>query len=77
MARAKVTPDRSQESREETTVNATLTPELTAADRCDRCGAQAYIRARLADGLELHFCAHHGRAHLEKLRDLEDIDILD
>ncbi|MGO0576411.1 DUF7455 domain-containing protein [Ornithinimicrobium panacihumi] len=58
-------------------MNATLTPELTAADRCDRCGAQAYIRARLADGLELHFCAHHGRAHLEKLRDLEDIDILD
>ena len=58
-------------------MNATLTPELTAADRCDRCGAQAYIRARLGDGLELHFCAHHGRAHLEKLRDLQDIDILD
>ena len=58
-------------------MNATLTPELTAADRCDRCGAQAYIRARLADGLELHFCAHHGRAHLDKLRDLQDIDILD
>lgn len=55
----------------------TLTPELTAADRCDRCGAQAYVRARLADGLELHFCAHHGRAHLDKLRDLQDIDILD
>lgn len=58
-------------------MNATLTPELTMADRCDRCGAQAYIRARLGDGLELHFCAHHGRAHLEKLRDMEDIDILD
>jgi hypothetical protein len=58
-------------------VNCTLTPELTAADRCDRCGAQAYVRATLADGLELHFCAHHGRAHLDKLRDLQDIDILD
>ncbi|WP_131104246.1 DUF7455 domain-containing protein [Ornithinimicrobium sufpigmenti] len=58
-------------------MNTTLTPELTAADRCDRCGAQAYVRARLADGLELHFCAHHGRAHLDKLRDMQDIDILD
>lgn len=58
-------------------MNATLSPELTAADRCDRCGAQAYVRARLADGLELHFCAHHGRAHLEKLRDMEDVHILD
>lgn len=58
-------------------MNSTLTPELTVADRCDRCGAQAYVRARLADGLELHFCAHHGRAHLDKLRDMQDIDILD
>lgn len=58
-------------------MNSTLTPELTVADRCDRCGAQAYVRARLADGLELHFCAHHGRAHLDKLRGLDDVDILD
>ncbi|QFG68262.1 DUF7455 domain-containing protein [Ornithinimicrobium pratense] len=58
-------------------MNSTLTPELTTADRCDRCGAQAYVRARLSDGLELHFCAHHGRAHLDKLRDMQDIDILD
>lgn len=28
---------------------------LTAADRCDRCGAQAYVR--LDNGLL--FCAHH------------------
>ncbi|MCH8628614.1 hypothetical protein MM440_12805 [Arsenicicoccus piscis] len=42
--------------------------ELTAADRCDRCGAQAYIRARLATGGELLFCAHHGREHLDKLK---------
>lgn len=58
-------------------MNATLTPELTAADRCDRCGAQAYVRARLGDGLELHFCAHHGREHLDKLRHVQDVDILD
>ena len=43
---------------------------LDAADRCDRCGAQAYIRAILASGGELLFCAHHGRAHEAKLREL-------
>ena len=46
-----------------------LAPELTAADRCDRCGAQAYIRARLVSGGELLFCAHHGREHLPALKD--------
>lgn len=52
-------------------VTSTLAPtELTAADRCDRCGAQAYIRARLTTGGELLFCAHHGRAHLDKLKDI-------
>lgn len=40
---------------------------LTAADRCDRCGAQAYLRVTLAVG-ELLFCAHHARAHQEKLQ---------
>lgn len=43
---------------------------LNMADRCDRCGAQAYIRAVLASGGELLFCAHHGRAHEAKLREL-------
>jgi hypothetical protein len=41
---------------------------LTAEDRCDRCGAQAYIRVELDGGGELLFCAHHGREHAEKLR---------
>lgn len=41
---------------------------LTAADRCDRCGAQAYIRVTLPSGGELLFCAHHGRAHEDKLK---------
>ena len=58
-------------------MNATLTPELTASDSCDRCGAQAYVRARIGDGLELHFCAHHGREHLDKLRLVDDVHILD
>lgn len=51
-------------------MNTALAPTLTAADRCDRCGAQAFIRARLGDGGELHFCAHHGREHLDKLKDV-------
>ena len=47
-----------------------LAPTLTAADRCDRCGAQAYVRVRLNSGGELLFCGHHGREHLPKLQDL-------
>ena len=35
------------------------TEVLTATDRCDRCGAQAYVRATLETGGELMFCAHH------------------
>ena len=43
----------------------TTTPApLTAADRCDRCGAQAYVRVVLANG-ELLFCAHHARRHAD------------
>jgi hypothetical protein len=40
--------------------------QLTAADRCDSCGAQAYIRATMASG-ELYFCAHHGAEFKDKL----------
>ncbi len=46
------------------------TPALTAAERCDRCGAQAYVRVLLASGGELLFCAHHGREHADKLREM-------
>lgn len=38
--------------------------ELTRQDRCDRCGAQAFVRATLpAGGGELLFCGHHFRNH--------------
>lgn len=40
---------------------------LTAADRCDRCGARAYMRVTLPGGGELLFCGHHGHAHKEAL----------
>jgi hypothetical protein len=54
-------------------VNATVTdtaptPTLTAADRCDRCGAQARVRVVLATG-DLLFCAHHAKAYEDKLRE--------
>ncbi|WP_119727850.1 MULTISPECIES: DUF7455 domain-containing protein [Thermomonospora] len=44
------------------------TKPLTAADRCDRCGAQAYVRAVLVGGGDLLFCAHHGRKYSASLR---------
>lgn len=53
-----------------TTAVAPSSAALTAADRCDRCGAQAYLRVELNSGLELLFCAHHAREHGEKLREV-------
>lgn len=48
-------------------MTATTTHEpLSALDRCDKCGAQALVRATLANG-ELYFCGHHGRAMGNKL----------
>lgn len=44
---------------------------LTAADRCDRCGAGAQQRVILASGGELLFCGHHAREHEAKLRELD------
>ena len=52
-----------------TTAVAPRTP-LTAEDRCDRCGAQAYLRVELAGGGDLLFCAHHAREHGDKLREI-------
>jgi hypothetical protein len=44
------------------TMNAVLdAPSLAPVDRCDRCGAQAFVRVTLTDGLDLVFCGHHGR----------------
>jgi hypothetical protein len=54
----------------------TATPPVTPADRCDRCGARAAIRATLPGGSDLLFCAHHGRQHAAKLKSVA-IDIHD
>ncbi|MHA6629248.1 DUF7455 domain-containing protein [Pseudonocardia sichuanensis] len=44
-----------------------MTPPETLPERCDRCPATARVRAELPFG-ELHFCAHHARAHEDRLR---------
>ncbi|MFF8848199.1 hypothetical protein ACF08N_36940 [Streptomyces sp. NPDC015127] len=36
---------------------------LTRQDRCDRCQAQAYVRAVLPQSTELLFCVHHFRLY--------------
>ena len=41
---------------------------LNAADRCDRCGAQAYVRVALNSGFDLLFCAHHSKEHADRLK---------
>ncbi len=53
-------------------MNTTLAPPapLTAADRCDRCGAAAFVRVVLVSGGELLFCGHHARQHLDAVRPL-------
>jgi hypothetical protein len=53
-----------------TTATAPSATPLTAVDRCDRCGAQAYLRVSLQGGGELLFCAHHAREHGDKLREI-------
>jgi uncharacterized membrane protein len=59
-----------QEVTAESELNAEETREsLTALDRCDVCGAQAYIRVELASG-DLIFCSHHGN---EKKAQLEPV----
>jgi hypothetical protein len=55
------------EEREADVTTAVAPAPLTAEDRCDRCGAQAYLRVELASG-ELLFCAHHAREHGDALK---------
>ncbi|HEY0485664.1 MAG TPA: hypothetical protein VGD72_05395 [Mycobacteriales bacterium] len=49
----------------------TLTPPNTAApaagERCDRCSAEAKVRAVLPGGGDLVFCRHHANRYRESL----------
>jgi hypothetical protein len=48
----------------------TAVAAVSPAERCDRCGARAAVRAVLPGGGDLLFCAHHGRQHADKLRNV-------
>jgi hypothetical protein len=48
----------------------TAPAQLSVTDRCDRCGAQAYVLVRLQSGLDLLFCAHHYAKHADALKPL-------
>lgn len=50
----------------DSTNESTAVSTLNANDRCDICGAQAYIRVTLTTG-ELIFCSHHGNEKRAKL----------
>jgi hypothetical protein len=41
---------------------------LDANDRCDSCGAQAYVRVSIASG-QLLFCGHHAAKYKDQLLD--------
>jgi hypothetical protein len=56
----------SQISTDATVEELETTHILTALDRCDSCGAQAYVKVTMASG-ELLFCAHHGAKYKDKL----------
>ena len=51
----------------ETAAQTLSLPVLSASDRCDRCGAQAYVLAELTGGSVLLFCGHHWSTHEEAL----------
>lgn len=45
---------------------AEVSDPLTIQDRCDKCNAQAKVRALFESG-ELFFCGHHARENQYKL----------
>ena len=46
-----------------TLIPASFAFPLTAADRCDRCGARGATRIVLDNGGDLVFCGHHARKY--------------
>jgi 4-hydroxyphenylpyruvate dioxygenase-like putative hemolysin len=43
---------------------------MNSTHRCDRCGAQAYVRILLHSRQDLLFCAHHYRQHAPALAEV-------
>lgn len=46
---------------------------MSAHNRCDRCGGQAYVEVTLRAGGTLMFCAHHANEHSEALMALDGV----
>jgi hypothetical protein len=63
--KSRMEPHMSQIATEDSSIDE-LDYTLSALDRCDSCGAQAYIRVTLNSG-DLLFCAHHGNQFKDKL----------
>lgn len=42
---------------------------IEATERCDICGAQAFVRVELENG-DLLFCGHHGKVNKDKLESI-------
>lgn len=42
-------------------------PDAIAHERCDRCGARAYVVTMHDGGFTLAWCGHHYRAHQDSL----------
>jgi hypothetical protein len=49
--------------------------QLLIADRCDRCGSQAFVLVKMVAG-ELYFCGHHYQKH-QKTLDKAAFEIVD
>lgn len=49
---------------------------LTANDRCDKCGSQAYVLVIFENETSLTFCGHHWNKYGEKLIELA-VDVVD
>jgi hypothetical protein len=60
-------PEREEATPSETRAVAEL---MNAVHRCDRCGAQAYVRVLLPSRQDLLFCAHHYRQHAPALAEV-------
>jgi hypothetical protein len=41
--------------------------EFLSTDRCDRCGAQAYVRFVNSEGFDLDMCGHHTNKYADDL----------
>lgn len=59
-----------------TVVEEEVSDLLDANDRCDKCGAQAFVLVMFEGDTSLMFCSHHWNESKEKLTEVA-IDVID